>query len=98
MTRAEVLARLRAREPEIRQLGIARLAIFGSTARDEQQESSDIDLAVQLDAASNYGLMRLVQIEDTLRSMLGAPVDLVTEPVDQPRLQAKIDRDRVHVF
>ena len=79
-------------------MGIDHLAIFGSTARDEQGSGSDVDLAAKLDDSRSFGLMRLVQIEESLQSLLGIAVDLVTEPSDKAALQADIDRDRVHVF
>ena len=98
MTKAEALAQLRAHEPDLRAIGIRQLSLFGSVARDEASLGSDVDLAAELDRSRLFGLMRLVQIEETLGSMLGVPVDLVTEPADKPELQAQINRDRVYVF
>ena len=98
MTKAEALATLRAREPDLRAIGIRQLSLFGSIARGEAGPASDVDLAVELNRFESFGLMRLVQIEETIGLMLGMPVDLVTEPTDKARLQAEIDRDRVHVF
>ena len=91
MTKAEALERLRAREPELRQLGITRLSIFGSMARDEARPDSDVALVATVD----YDAVRaLGPIED----MLGVKVDFMTEASLEPRLQAQVDRDRVHVF
>jgi predicted nucleotidyltransferase len=101
MTRAEVLARLRAREPELRALGIQRLAIFGSTARGDERPGSDVDLAAVVDYAQirKLGPFGFFGIEDRIAEMLGIKVDFVTEPHEQaPRLQEQIDRDRVNVF
>ena len=101
MTKAEVLARLREREADLRALGIEHLSLFGSVARGEERADSDIDLAAVLD----YGKVRELGpfgyfgIEPKIEAMLGIKVDFGTEPKDrQPRLQAEIDRDRVHVF
>lgn len=44
MTRDDVIATLKAAEPELRALGIARLSLFGSFARDEAGPDSDVDL------------------------------------------------------
>ncbi len=101
MDKTEALARLRAREAELRAMGIERLSIFGSTARGEQRPDSDVDLAAMIDydAIRGLGPFGFFGIEDRITEMLGAKVDFVTEPHDQaPRLQAQIDRDRVHVF
>jgi uncharacterized protein len=100
MTRHEALKRLRHCEPDLRALGIARLAIFGSTARDEARSDSDVDLAavVDFDAIRKLGPFGFFGIEERIAEMLGTKVDLVTEPARKPRLQAQIDRDRIHVF
>ena len=101
MTKVEVLARLRAREADLRAMGIEHLSIFGSTARGEERADSDVDLAAVLDYEKVRGLgpFGYFSIEGRIEAILGVKVDFGTEPHDQqPRLQAQIDRDRVHVF
>ncbi len=100
MDRAEALTRLRAHETDLRQLGIVQLALFGSTARGEQRPASDVDLVATMDfdQVEKLGPFGFFGIEERIAEMLGAKVDLVTEPTRRPRLQAQIDRDRVHVF
>jgi predicted nucleotidyltransferase len=98
MTRAEALQRLRAHETELREMGIERLSLFGSTARGDQRNGSDVDVAALLTMERSVGAFHLIRIELRLADLLGVNVDLVTEPSDAPRLQREIDRDRVHVF
>jgi uncharacterized protein len=98
LTRAEALSRLREREPEIRALGIECLSLFGSTARDEAEAGSDVDLAARLDRTRRIGAFEYLGVEERLQQLLGVKVDLVTEPARKSRLQAEIDRDRVVVF
>ncbi|GAA0660534.1 hypothetical protein FHT00_002820 [Sphingomonas insulae] len=101
MTKAEALARLRAREADLRALGIDRLSLFGSTARGEDRSDSDVDLAAVMnyDRVETLGPFGFFGIEDRIGEMLGGvKVDLVTEPARRSRLQAQIDRDRVDVF
>jgi predicted nucleotidyltransferase len=98
MTKAEAVARLRAREADLRALGIDRLSIFGSTARGDAGEQSDVDLAVRFDAAAKVGLFKFAVISGRLETIMGTKVDLVCEPAAKPRVQAGIDRDRVRVF
>jgi len=97
MTRAEALQRLRAHEFELRALGIEQLSLFGSVARDQAEADSDLDLAITLAPGALRGLAYFGLEEDVSR-MLGVAVDIVTEPARKARLQAEIDRDRVHVF
>ena len=100
MTMIEALARLRAHEPDLRELGITRLSIFGSTARGEERSDSDVDLVAVMDydQVRKLGPFGFFGIEDRIADMIGVKVDLVTEPTRRPRLQGEIDRDRVHVF
>lgn len=96
--REDVLKRLRAHEPELREMGIKRLSLFGSVARAEAGAESDIDLAAELDHARGIDLLDFAQINLRLSELLGAEVDLVSEPARKPGFQAEIDRDRVDAF
>ena len=99
MERAEALAKLRAHEADLRGMGIARLSLFGSTARGEQRTDSDVDVAVELCDGVRMGAFAFIALERQVAAMLGNHVDLVAEPHGEaPRLQAEIDRDRVDVF
>ena len=48
MTRDEIIARLKEMEPALRARGITRLQMFGSRARGDNREDSDLDLLVEL--------------------------------------------------
>jgi predicted nucleotidyltransferase len=76
-TRAEVLRRLRAAAGPIRALGVARLALFGSFARDEADPHSDVDLLVQFETGRK-SFDRLLDLGDLLESRLARRVELVT--------------------
>jgi len=89
-----VIATLRAHETELRQAGILRLSLFGSVARGEAMPDSDVDLAAELDPAARIGLFGLGALERRLAALVGRPVDLLPEPVEKPRLRARIDQDR----
>lgn len=98
MTREEVIRRLRAHEAELRAMGIRRLSLFGSVARGEAGPDSDVDLAAEFDPAHRIGLFRFGGIAHRVEELLGARVDLVTEPIDKERFRLRVDRDRVLVF
>ena len=98
MHRDFALAILRCHVSDLRSMGLRRLSLFGSTARDEATSGSDVDLAVQLDSDQRIDLFGYAAIAEHLRILLATPVDVVTEPNRSARLQAMIDRDRVDVF
>ena len=102
MDRNTFIATLRGREAELKALGVVSLSLFGSAARGDATEESDIDVAVTLDPASTprgfYYAGRLDELRERLAAALGRPVDLVPEPVEKARFQKEIDRDRVLAF
>jgi len=84
-----VLDRLARRSGEIRALGARRLALFGSFARGEQREHSDVDLLVEFEpgAKSFDSFMRLAfLLEDTL----GRRVELVTTDSLNPAVRERM--------
>lgn len=56
------------------QYGIIRIGIFGSVARGEQSEDSDVDICVDLATPSMFNL---VHIKDDLQQLFGCSVDIV---------------------
>ncbi|HKM62839.1 MAG TPA: nucleotidyltransferase domain-containing protein [Acidisphaera sp.] len=93
-----VIATVRAHEAELRRAGVRHLSLFGSVARGEAADESDVDLLVELDPDAHIGLFALGALEQRLAELVGRPVDLLPEPVEKPRLQARIDRDRRRAF
>jgi len=65
-----------------------RIGIFGSAARGENTENSDIDILYQLKEA--VGLLNLVRIKDSLEEKLNKKVDLVSESYLHPKLKPHI--------
>lgn len=71
------MARLQALEPELRRLGIARLALFGSVLRDEAGPASDVDVLVDF-FPEQKSFDRFMTLVDLLERTLDRPVDVVT--------------------
>jgi predicted nucleotidyltransferase len=95
MKRDEIIATLREYEPELRAAGVTRLALFGSVARNEAQEGSDIDLLAAFDAGREFSLLG---IENRLADLIGRPVDLVEEGTLRPRVEETVNREIVRAF
>ena len=68
-----------------------RIGIFGSVARDESTEESDIDILYQLKNA--VGLLNIVRMKDLLEEKLNKKVDLVSEKAIHPKLKSHIMKD-----
>jgi predicted nucleotidyltransferase len=93
-----VIAILRTHETELREAGVRRLSLFGSVARGDASADSDVDLVVELDPEAGIGLFALAALERNLAELLGCKVDLLPEPVENPRLRANVVRDRRLAF
>ena len=76
-TRDETIQRLLAAEREIRQLGVRRLALFGSVARGEAGSNSDVDLLVEF-IPGQKTFDRFMALSDVLETVIGRRVELVT--------------------
>jgi predicted nucleotidyltransferase len=98
MNRDEVLATLRAHEFELKDLGIARVAVFGSVARGEEAPGSDVDLVVALDEGWGYSLLDEIRLQRHLTELLGVRVDMAVEPLRKPRLRARVEQEQLRAF
>lgn len=92
MTRDEALRRLTELKPWLASQGVTRLRLFGSTARGEAGADSDVDLLVDFDPMPG---LRFFAVERELGELLGAKVELVTEPALAPDIRASALRDAV---
>ena len=75
--------------------GVVRLALFGSTVRDEARADSDIDIVVSFDGPATSE--RYFGVQFHLEDALGCPVDLVTETALRHELKPFIEKEMVDV-
>lgn len=98
MERDQVIARLREREAEFKAAGVARLSLFGSTARGDRRPDSDIDLLAAFDETRRISLLDVAGIELQLSDLLGQPVDLVEEGTLKPRIRRSVEAEALRAF
>jgi predicted nucleotidyltransferase/DNA-binding XRE family transcriptional regulator len=75
--------------------GLTDLRLFGSAARREDGEGSDVDLLVSV--PSGVGLFRLGRARRELEAVLGVPVDLVPDDGLKPHVRERVLREAVPV-
>jgi len=97
MRRTEAIARLRQHEAELKRLGVRRLYLFGSTARDAAHESSDVDLFFDYDRG-RFGLYELMDVKEAAHRILGCRADIMTRDSLHKLLRADIEATAVPVF
>ena len=83
-------------QEELSRLGGHHLAVFGSLARDEATDESDVDILVDFD--SKKGLFGFADLKFYLEEILGCHVDLVTRRALHPALKTRILSESKKIF
>lgn len=93
--RNHIIEQLRALKPALqREFPVQRLALFGSWARDEQGDTSDVDILVEVDPSIG---LRFVTLAEKLEIALGESVDLVSRRALKPSLWKRIESELIDV-
>jgi predicted nucleotidyltransferase len=94
-TKDEVLRILQREKPElVRRYGLKRLALFGSYAREDQHEASDVDILVEVDPSIGLGF---VELAEQLEDAIGVRTEVVSRRAIKPRYWDIIKEDLVDV-
>jgi uncharacterized protein len=93
LRRDDILTALRISRSLLDAFGVARLSLFGSFARDEGREDSDVDLLVEF--SRPIGLFEFVRLQRQLGELVGHQVDLVTPATLKPQLRDRILHEAV---
>ncbi len=92
----EVSAYLRRHEPEWRALGVSRVRVFGSVARGEAQDESDVDVLIEFSGPA--GLIAQVRVIWLFERLLGRRTDVVTVAGLKGPLRGPVLDDAVDVL
>lgn len=94
-TKEEVLRILQREKPElVRDYGVKRLALFGSYARNDQSEDSDVDILVEVDPSIGLGF---VELAERIEGALGIRAEVVSRRAIKPRYWEVIKEDLIDV-
>jgi len=96
MSRTEILKILKTFKGKYAEkYGIINLGLFGSTARDENQENSDIDVVVRL---KKQDLFNMIGIKQDLEERLHTHVDVISYREQMNTfLKNRIDKESLYV-
>lgn len=96
MDRQTALTLLTAHKLQLaRQFGVSSLALFGSTARGQAHDGSDVDILISFNTAATS--KQYFGARFYLEDVLQCPVDLVTDKALRKELRPYIARDVIHV-
>ena len=97
MKRRAVIAKLKQHDAELKRLGVKRLYLFGSTARDEGRDDSDVDLFFD-HARGKLSLFQLMDVKEFAASILGGKAEIMTCASLHPILRGQIEASALRVF
>ena len=81
----------------MKRLGVERLYLFGSTARGEATDESDVDLFFDYEKGK-LGLFELMDVKEYAASILGRKTDIMTRDSLHKMLRQNIEASAVRVF
>nr|pir hypothetical protein MJ0126 - Methanococcus jannaschii [Methanocaldococcus jannaschii] len=96
-TLSEIKEILRKHKKELKEkYKVKSIAIFGSYARNEQTETSDIDILI--DYYEPISLLKLIELENYLSDLLEIKVDLITKnSIHNPYVKKSIEEDLIYI-
>jgi len=96
MDKQVLLKRLSGKAEEIRRrFSVKTLSIFGSAARGEMADGSDVDILVTFDQKASFDLF--MDLKFYLEELLGTSVDLVTDKALRPQVRQAIEGEIIDV-
>ena len=97
MQRDDAIATLKAHEAELKRLGVQHLYLFGSTARGEARDDSDVDLFFDYEKGE-LSLFDLMEVKEQAARILGRKTDIMTRDSIHKVLRARIEASALQVF
>jgi predicted nucleotidyltransferase len=97
MRRDEAISLLQAHEADLKRLGVEHLYLFGSTARGEAGDDSDVDLFFDHEKGK-LGLFELMDVKERAADILGRKTDIMTRDSLHKTLRQSIEATAVRVF
>jgi uncharacterized protein len=91
----QVLAILEKHQDQIKSLYVKSLSVFGSVARNEATDNSDIDFLVEFDGATTFD--KYMNLKFFLEDTLGMKIDLATLRSLKPQIKTSVNRDAIRV-
>ncbi len=92
----EIKATLKSHKADLQcRYGVKEIGIFGSYVKENQKETSDVDILVEFEKP--LGLLEFVGLKNYLSDILGVKVDLVMRKALKPNIGKRILSEVVYV-
>ena len=77
---------------------IKKAYLFGSYARNESTQNSDIDILVELDTTQTIGMIEYIKMIEGLENIFSRKVDLVSTDGLSAYIQPFIDNEKILIY
>ena len=98
MDKNAVLKCLRHYQKELQQRGILHAAVFGSVARGEATEDSDLDILIEIDPNLSIDIYAYAGLKRFVAELFPIPTDVVNRTALKERLRPEAEQDAVYAF
>lgn len=98
MNRDALVERIRRLRPVLTESGVTHVAMFGSRARGDHREDSDLDLLIEVQAGRKFSLLDLIGVQHTIGDDLGLPVSATMRRSLEPKFDQTIQPDVVDIY
>jgi hypothetical protein len=95
VNRSEALQKLALFQDELKKFSVKDIYLFGSFAREEAGDESDLDILVEFEPEAQIGLFAFARLRRQLCELFGREVDLVTPDAIHPDMRDDIFREAV---
>lgn len=98
MNKTQILEYLQSQKQYLfNNFGLNKIGIFGSYSRNENTNSSDIDILFEVDKEKNFSMFKYLELNKFLEDNLHTKVDLVREGTIKDSIKPYIQKDVIYV-
>jgi predicted nucleotidyltransferase len=96
--RDEIIAKLRETAPALKAEGVTALAIFGSRARGDARQDSDLDVLIDIANDEQFSLLDLIGVQHIIQDATGLPTQATLRGDVDKRFASRIADDVIEIF
>jgi uncharacterized protein len=98
MNTEDALSILRSNEAALRARGVRRAALFGSVARGDNTQDSDLDIMIEIEPEARITLFDYAEVKEYIAGLFDERVDVVNRDALKPYVRPAAMADAIYAF